>query len=96
MIKYSIKQDNGEETNGQAKLVIMSTIVNEDEKEYEGEIAIVTTDDGNITVEIALLALANLVANVIKNVAEGADEKAQMLGYIINTAIGMMYNESLN
>lgn len=79
--------------NGQAELVIMSAIVNEEEK-CEGEIAIAITD--NVTVEIALLALANLLANVVNNVAKSADEKAQMLDYIINTAIGIMYNESLN
>lgn len=96
MIKYSIKRDNGEEMNGQAKLVIMSTIVNEDEEGYEGKIAVVTTDDDNVTVEIVLLALANLVVNVVKNVAENNDEKAKMLSYIITTAIDMMCNESLN
>mgnify|MGYP000961381934 CR=1 FL=1 len=100
MIKYSIKQDNGEEMNGQAKLVIMSTIDNEGEEGYEGKTAIVTTDGGNVTAGIALLALANLVANVVKNVAknvaEDDDEKAQMLDYIINTAIGMIHKESLN
>ena len=96
MIKYSIKRDNGEETNGQAKLVIMSTIVNEDEEGYEGETAIITADDGNVTVGIVLLALANLVASVIKNVAEDDDEKDKMLGYIITTVIDMMHNESLN
>ena len=96
MIKYSIKRDNGEETNGQAKLVIMGTIVNEDEEGYEGETAIITADDGNVTVGIVLLALANLVASVIKNVAEDDDEKDKMLGYIITTVIDMMYNESLN
>lgn len=96
MIKYSIKQDNGEEKNGQAKLVIMSTIVNEYEEGYKGETAIITADDGNITVGITLLALANLVASVIKSIAEDDDEKAKMLGRIINTAIGIMHNESLN
>lgn len=96
MIKYSIKQDNGEEMNGQAKLVIMSTIDNEGEEGYEGKTAIVTTDGGNVTAGIALLALANLVANVVKNVAKDDDEKAQMLDYIINTAIGMIHKESLN
>ena len=96
MIKYSIKRDNGEETNVQAKLVIMSTIVNEDEEGYEGETAIFTADDSDITVGIALLALANLVASVVKNVAEDEDEKDKMLGYIITTVIDMMYNESLN
>jgi hypothetical protein len=96
MIKYSIKRDNGEEMNGQAKLVIMSTIVNEYEEGYEGETAIVTADDGDITVGIVLLALANLVASVVKSVAEDDNEKAKILGYIITTVIDMMHKESLN
>jgi len=96
MIRYSIKRDNGKETNGQAKLVIMGAIVNEDEEGYKGETAIVTADDGDITVGIALLALANLVASVVKNVAEDDNEKAKILGYIITTAIDMMHKESLN
>lgn len=96
MVKYSIKRDNGEETNGQAKLVIMGAIVNEDEEGYEGETAIVTADDGDITVGTTLLTLANLVASVIKNVAEDDDEKDKMLSYIITAVIDMIHNESLN
>lgn len=96
MIEYLIKKDNGEETNGQAKLIIMGAVVNGDEKGHEGKTAIVTADDGDITVGIVLLTLANLVANVVKNVAEDGYEKAKILGYIITTVIDMMYNESLN
>ena len=97
MIKYSIKQDNGEEMNGQAKLIITSIIVNEDEEGYEGKTALITTNDGNITARIVLLALANLVASVVKNVAKDiAEDDEGVLDYIINTALGMMHNESLN
>ncbi len=97
MIEYLIKKDNGEEMNGQAKLIIMSIIVNEDEEGYEGKTALITTDDDNITARVALLALANLVASVVKNVAKDiAEDNEEVLDYIIDTAIDMIHNESLN
>jgi len=94
MIKYEI--NSGEEViKGEAMLMLVGTIVGEDEVSCEGETIVVSSDEG-VTAQSVLRALARLVAGVIQNGAEDAEEARQMLNYIAASAIGLIDNELLN
>ncbi len=92
MIEYDI---NKGEMKGQARLVLAGTIISEDEDGYEGETAIISSDEGVTTLSV-LHTLARLIASAIKNNCENKQELVETLGYIINITADILFNDMLD